>query len=353
MTDNLTISKLNSDMAGVSLTVLVGEVSSFSYSKGTAIKVQFKDPTGTIDFIDWNRKTEGKFLPGKVYSVKMNVTSYQGKLQANVTTFELCPDKDVMSFAAKTRFDTDAMFAKVLEIINDMEDPYIRYVSMELLAGEFATFYKKAPAARVMHNAYFGGLIEHALQLTDMGLAIHALYQLKFLPELNQDKIIFGCLFHDWGKMFEYDINNPAYPNTFEGELLPHIVQGPAMVHTVTDRLLTDACALHTDSTAVNELLADLEGFLGDDMNPIDHIGKTRNELMHIIASHHGTEEWGSPVRPKTMEAIIVHHLDNLDAKVMHAVGLLKKPPVVGASQDMTERSFFEKVSFVRQGVLS
>jgi 3'-5' exoribonuclease len=335
------------------LDVLVAEATSFSYSKGTAIKFQLKDSSGAIEFVDWNRAMEGKLLPGSVYSVTMKVTSYQGKLQASVSQYRVLVGKSAMDFASRTRFDTDNMLAKVLELINDMEDPYIRYVSMELLAGEFRDFYKKAPAARVMHNAYFGGLIEHALQLADMGLAIHALYQMKFLPELNQDKIIFGCLFHDWGKMFEYNIDNPAYPNTLEGELIPHIVQGPAMVHTITDKLL-DGIA---DGFSENELETEVQAFLTDkgllEDNPMDHITKTRNQLMHIIASHHGTEEWGSPVRPKTMEALIVHHLDNLDAKVMHAVGLLKKPVIAGTSATLTERSFFEKVPYFRQGVLS
>jgi 3'-5' exoribonuclease len=347
------IAQLTTGMSQQHLKVLISEANSFTYSKGTAIRFQLKDETGTIEFIDWNRAHEGKLLPGKVYDAVITVSSYQGKIQATVNSYTLLPGEDVMAFASKSIFGVDEMYAKLLGLINDMEDPYIRYVSMELLAGEFEARYKKAPAAKVMHNAYVSGLLEHALQLADMGLAIHAFYQIKFLPELNQDKIIFGCLFHDWGKMFEYDIDNPAYPLTTKGELLPHIVLGPSMVHTITEKILdADLLSDTPEAACLTEVVAHLTDLGELETDHMCHITRTRNELMHIIASHHGTEEWGSPVRPKTLEALIVHHLDNLDAKVMHAVGLMRKPAVAGTSAELTERSFFDKVSYFRQGVL-
>jgi 3'-5' exoribonuclease len=333
------------------LEVLVAECNSFKYSKGTALKYILKDDTGTIEFVDWNRATEDKLLPTKVYEVSMNVTSYQGKLQAAVTAFQLLHDKNIMDFAPSVKGDKNAMMKDVFERVTEIADPYIRHVGLELLSGVYFDYFMKAPAARAMHNAYVGGLMEHVLTLCDLAELVHQIYSKSFLPDLSLDKLTFGCVFHDWGKMFEYDINNPAFPNTLEGELTPHIVLGPAMVHTITEKLI-DGIA---DGFSEHDLEAEIEAYLKErdqvDTTPLEYITSTRNELMHILASHHGTEEWGSPVRPKTAEAVIMHHLDNLDAKVMHMVGLMSKPTTAAAQSALTERSFFEKVSYFRQKV--
>jgi 3'-5' exoribonuclease len=132
------------------------------------------------------------------------------------------------------------------------------------------------------------------------------------------DKVLFGLIFHDAGKMHEYDPASPTFDVSLIGYLTPHIVLGPAWVYEAARQLPPELAANRLE---------------------IAH-------LMHLLAAHHGQEEWGSPVRPASLEALIVHHLDNLDSKVMHALELATHKP--GPVQGMSERSFAERTPYLK-----
>lgn len=350
-----TIAELKPGMFGVPVTALISEATAFTYTKGTALKFIIMDATGSVEFIDWNQSYKSQLCQGCVYDLALSTSEYNGKLQATVKQFKLCTDKTPMDFAKRSRFSESEQRDVLDGLIEDMEDPYIKFLSHQMLDGEYYKMYMMAPAARAVHSAYVGGLAEHAIHMARLALGIHALYKLHFLPDLNQDKLIFGCLFHDWGKMLEYDVKTPAYPTTLTGTLTPHIVLGPAVVYSHTEHILMNA---ENDGSPEANLIAEVNDYvcdpLGDslDLGAFNHIVRTRDELMHIIAAHHGQLEWGSPVVPSTAEAIILHHLDNMDSKVLHAISLMQKPAAPGANQELTERSFFEKTAYVRQRYL-
>jgi 3'-5' exoribonuclease len=144
---------------------------------------------------------------------------------------------------------------------------------------KIAALFKKAPAAKGFHHVYIGGLLEHTLSV------IRLLDQLAHYYEgINRDLLITGGLLHDIGKIYEYSYDS-IFDYSDQGRLIGHIVIGIEMLDTK---------------------IASLEDFP-------EHLAM---ELRHLVLSHHGTHEFGSPKRPKTLEALIVHHIDDLDAKV-------------------------------------
>ena len=136
-----------------------------------------------------------------------------------------------------------------------------------------------SPAATVIHHAYLRGLIEHSLNMCKLGHMLAEQYS-----EVNRSLLIAGAIFHDIGKMYEYD-SGPTFQRTTYGELIGHIAIGDNLVVKLA--------------------------------HEIDGIPKEKVwQLRHLILSHHGQMEWGAPVLPKTLEGLLLHYADNIDAKV-------------------------------------
>jgi 3'-5' exoribonuclease len=142
--------------------------------------------------------------------------------------------------------------------------------------------FKRAPAAKLMHHAYLGGLIEHTLSVVELALKVCQCYG----DVLDQDLLVAGAMLHDIGKTreFRYEL---AIDYTDEGRLLNHIVCGILMLEEKLDQLGT----FFPQETAL--------------------------QLKHLIASHHGNREFGSPEPPKTLEALVLNHIDEIDAKII------------------------------------
>lgn len=174
--------------------------------------------------------------------------------------------------------ELDQMWAELLALVRAELTPPLLELVVNLLEKNAATWHQ-APAARFNHHSYPGGLLEHTLKVTKLACAAVALY-----PELHRELVIAGAVLHDIGKLREL-IPSPAPDYTVPGQLVGHIVLGWEMVRQ-------EAAAL---DFAPPELLLELE---------------------HIILSHHGFQEFGSPVLPKTREALMVYYLDDLDAKL-------------------------------------
>ncbi|MCP4387623.1 MAG: HD domain-containing protein, partial [Gammaproteobacteria bacterium] len=150
--------------------------------------------------------------------------------------------------------------------------------------------YKQAPAARRIHHAYLGGLLEHTLEVLQLCNTVLDIY-----PKIDRSLLLTGALLHDIGKLREYVWDFDLDYST-EGRLLGHIV--------MTDEMITDA-------------LAGMPEF------PPELILR----LRHMLLSHHGRHEWGSPRRPKTLEAIALHHIENLDAQINRFHLLIQSAP--------------------------
>jgi 3'-5' exoribonuclease len=187
---------------------------------------------------------------------------------------------DPMDFLARGLIPPEESIAGVRGIVGTMQDRHLRGLVLVFLDDPaFARAFAESPAAKLNHHAYVGGLAEHTLSVMRLCDLASGHY-----PDLDRDLLLTGAFFHDVGKTRELAVE-PGFPYTEEGTLLGHIALGFAMVRERIDAL---------------------PGFPAE----------RRTDLGHLILSHQGELEWGSPVIPQTMEAIVLHFLDNLDSKV-------------------------------------
>lgn len=191
--------------------------------------------------------------------------------------------------AARQRED----YAAIEAMTRDLADPRLRGLC-RLFLDKYGARFRRSGAARENHHARRGGLVEHVAQMMRSAAAIAGVY-----PQLNRDLLLTGVLFHDCGKLWEnsYPEVGFAMPYQLHGELVGHIPLGMELVNKLWRELLELPEA--TD-WAVLEPASDL----------------VRLHLLHLVAAHHGELAYGSPVLPKTPEAVALHYVDNLDAKM-------------------------------------
>jgi 3'-5' exoribonuclease len=187
---------------------------------------------------------------------------------------------DPLQFLPKTPLDVRTLFNRLAQIHRDIDNPYLRRLIKGFLGDEgFRRRFLLAPAARNHHHPYLGGLLEHVVSLSEACCRVADAY-----PALDRDMLIAGAFFHDIGKVEELTVT-PRIEYSDRGRLVGHIVTGVLWIE---------------------EHARKIPGF---PRATLDH-------LVHLVLSHHGTLEWGSPVRPLTKEAIALHALDNLDAQL-------------------------------------
>ncbi len=180
----------------------------------------------------------------------------------------------------------------LMSMLADIQDPRLSRVC-QLFIDEYGETFRRAAAARRNHHARRGGLVEHSAQMMRAAWALCSVY-----PDLNRDLLTAGVLFHDCGKMWEnnYPEDGFTQPYSLEGELMGHIPLGLELVSKLWAQMEAEPAAKH---------------FLA----LLPENAEVRMHLLHLIASHHGAYEWGSPTLPRTPEAYILHHVDNIDAK--------------------------------------
>lgn len=287
------------------------------------IRLTLRDESGSLPGVMWDASAEPWLKEGAVVKVSAKVGSYQGALQLNYDSISPS-DKAPGLFAKRTKFDVEEMWGYLVEKVNSFKEPLTKYVAEEILLkhAEVIEALKKAPAAKGVHNAWLGGLLEHVWSLVQMGEFIVAHYQKHYCPQISRDKVLFGLMIHDAGKIVEYDFSTPALAYTGLGTLANHMVLGPAWVFEAANRW-PGRTSMATEAFKLE-----------------------RAQLMHVLAAHHGQIEWGSPVRPATIEAILVHHLDNTDGKVLHALDYVLGKP--GTMAGFSEKSYIEKVCYMQ-----
>jgi 3'-5' exoribonuclease len=193
----------------------------------------------------------------------------------------------------------------VRQSVDAIGDPRLRALTLAFLE-EFGDRFRRTAAARKYHHARRGGLVEHTAQMMRLALAIAPLY-----PELNKDLLIAGVLFHDSGKLWENALPENGFVMSYDelGELVGHIPIGMELVNALWRKLAME------NAEAWKTLVPGSED--------------VRLHLLHLIAAHHGEKELGSPVEPRTPEAMALHHIDNLDARMeMFAGGYLTAKPL-------------------------
>lgn len=216
---------------------------------------------------------------------------FKGELQLiidHIEAFEPTPEQLRDLLPASER-PADEMFAEVLALLETIQHPAMRalvkaYLDDEMLMSHF----RQAPAAKMMHHAYLGGLLEHTLSLLKLANVVCPLY-----PKINRDIVMIGLFLHDLGKTREIAFDG-AFTYTDRGELIGHIVDGAIMLHDKAQQAMRSS-GVRFPRHAINV-------------------------LQHIILSHHTLPEYGAAKVPATPEAILVAMLDNMDAKTTIAM---------------------------------
>lgn len=248
------------------------------------LNVTLADKTGSIKGVVWDNVDQivAGISAGDFVQVNGNVNEYRGTAQLVIRQMASLPAEivDPAQFLPATTRNIDSMFERLVKLSATLETGYLKALLEAFWNDpEFVGHFKAAPAAKKMHHAYIGGLLEHTLSMASLADKVAAHY-----GGVDRDLLIAGTILHDIGKTKELDYQfNIDYSD--QGRLLSHIVIGIEMVEAK---------------------LAEIEDFPEDQ----------KLLLKHMIVSHHGTREFGSPEPPKTIEAVLLNYIDEMDSKV-------------------------------------
>jgi 3'-5' exoribonuclease len=221
--------------------------------------------------------------PGNFIRLLGQVQSYREKLQLKIEGVEVLSETDVdpADFVAVSARDLDEMAEAVQEVVRSVHNPFIKRLLQRFFKkGELWDAFKTAPAAKGIHHAYVGGLLEHCLSMARVADFLSSHY-----PGVDRSLLLAGVLLHDIGKVKELQAEVGLIDYTSEGRLKGHLVIGSELV----------AAEAHALRDFPEELLT---------------------QLQHLILSHHGRQEFGSPTVPMTVEAFLLSQIDEMDSKM-------------------------------------
>lgn len=264
-------------------------------SRGYFLTLILSDSSGQMLARVWEQAETAydDLVQGDAVKVRGEVETYLERTQARVLQVRQAKPQeyDQRDMLPTSSRDAQEMLAELKTFIEQITQPDLRaLIDLFFEDDEFLGKFAQAPAARRVHHAYIGGLIEHTLELFKIATVVIEVY-----PQIEADLLRTGVLFHDLGKVREF-IWELDIDYSDEGRLFGHIV--------MTDEMI---------SAALKELPEFPTGLA--------------QRLRHMLLSHHGRYEWGSPRRPKTLEAIALHHIENLGAQVNRFQLLLQDLP--------------------------
>lgn len=257
----------------------------------TYYSLTLQDKTGVVDAKVWDLSSGIDHFEAMDYiHVEGEVTVYQGVNQVNIRRIRRAMEGEYLpeDYLPSSPFDMEEMKTLLLAFVKSVKNEKLRSLLESFFVND-AAFWKEFcihSAAKSVHHSFVGGLLQHTLRVTQMCDFYCAQY-----PMLKRDLLIAGALLHDIGKTKELSAF-PSNDYTDEGQLLGHIVMGYEMVMS---------------------RIREIDGFPS----------KLANELGHLILSHHGEFEFGSPKKPSIAEAIALHFADNTDAKMQLVTELL------------------------------
>ena len=276
------------------------------------LSMTLADRTGEIEARVWERVGELSplFKEGDVIDVEGYAGSYREQTQLTLTALKVAEDiSDPTLFMEATPKDVTRMVASLRDILKGIKNASMKALVEKFLSDRnFMILFRKAPAAKNFHHSYIGGLLEHTLSVCQMASLVADHY-----PELDRDLLITGAFLHDLGKIKELKFERQI-DYSDEGRLLGHLTLGVAMM---------------------DEKLVGLKNFPGE----------IAVRLKHLILSHHGEYEFGSPKRPKFLEAFALHLIDDLDAKMNGLSRFMEKDRQEGTWTDFSrlfERYFLK-----------
>jgi len=272
--------------------LVVRKETGISKSGKAYLNLKFMDSTGEIEARVWDDAEElaRGFNKNDVVSIKGFAVAYQGGVQLNVSAVKALAEGSysLRDFLPSSERDQASLEAELDSTLASIKDRHLKALMDSIFTDtEIRAKFLIAPAAKAMHHPYLGGLAEHVFSICGLADKVSSHYG----ATVNRDLLLAGAMLHDIGKIYELTYER-AFDYSDEGRLLGHITMGVELI----DRKLASLADFPRELAVL---------------------------LKHMILSHHGQLEFGSPKRPKTIEAIILSYLDDLDAKVNTVRALL------------------------------
>ena len=292
---SLAVSELKDGQAVETLfLVCEKEVRTAARGHATWLQLELGDRSGSISAKMWDNFEPllPTFACGDVVRVRGRAKLYNGRLELTLDQITPVAETayDLADFLPHTKYDTETLYAGLLSTIASLKNPWLRQLLASVAEDPaIAPRLKRAPAAMAMHHAFIGGLLEHIVSLIGLSTAVSAHY-----PEIDSDLLLAGVVLHDIGKIDELRYAREI-DYTTEGRLLGHIMLGVGLVRDKVKAIPGFPPALAV-------------------------------VLEHLMLSHHGTYEFGSPALPQTREAVALHYIDDLDSKMAAIRATLESP---------------------------
>ncbi len=283
MVNQIDFNKLNAGDSILHYCILVKNEIKTAKNGRSYLNAEVKDKTATLTARKWDDFEEfiDNAKEGDIIKIKGVAEEYMGVINIKIEAIRKTVEQENVSlsdFLAASERSYDEMIQEFNGVINSIKNKYLNKLVNEMFTGENFEKYTHVPAGKSWHHSYISGLLEHTLEIVkicDLMAVFH--------KEVKRDLLICGALFHDYGKIRELSFN-AAFDYTDVGKLLGHIVIGAMEVEKKIEQI---------DNFPEN----------------------LKTELLHLILSHQGKLEFATPVEPKTLEAIILYHADELSAK--------------------------------------
>lgn len=247
----------------------------------TYLVVEFFDGQNTISGNYWDWTTNNIPPVNAILDITAQVTEWNGTKQLNIKTMSTCTTKILADFAPTSGYDIAETYKAAYNLMTEVRDDTLRTLALALME-QLREHWLHVPGAVSIHHNFIGGTLVHSYNVARLALSIA-----NNLEGANVDLAVVGGMLHDLGKLFTYNVNGVNIEKTANGRLYEHLFMGAEFIGNFADNVVD------TDDPYV--------------------YGKVRL-LRHIILSHHGRLEYGSPVTPQCIEAYIVHYADTLDA---------------------------------------
>jgi 3'-5' exoribonuclease len=270
------------------------------------LSLRLTDRTGQCEAKMWDNfdTCADTFQAGDVVKVQVEVSSYSGRSQLTIKKLRKASEEEysLADFQPHTSLSIDGLWGRLNGFVDTFTDPFLQQLVRSFLDDqEIASLLRSAPAAKYLHHAWIGGLLEHIVSLLGLCDRVTPHY-----PQVHRDLVMTGAILHDIGKLEELRWSL-SFDYTLEGQMLGHITLGIAMIE---------------------KKIAAIPGFPP----------RLRLLVEHMVLSHHGKYEFGSPKLPMTPEAILFHYLDDLDAKMYSVRTELDRSAQQGrAADEMTD----------------
>ena len=228
----------------------------------------------------WRFENNGQFEANEVVEIEYTMDNYMGKPQLTISSIKKAPDEMIKQFVPSSEHDGVAVFSMLLDKVNNFNDRELKAVVNKIMLDNREAL-EVYPAAFRLHHAIVGGLMLHTASIVEMAEKICTIY-----PNVNRELLLSGAILHDVAKTFEMETGKSGLCSgyTMGGELIGHLVKGAMYIEETAKSL-----GINSDMVTL---------------------------LEHMVLSHHGVPEFGSPVRPMFLEAEILSTLDELDAKI-------------------------------------